>query len=326
MVLAQAGQFARVLGLQAPVLGQVLGRGFNVIAYVVGYEFEHDQRGFARRDTEAAADPSDLAAMRLEFGAQRAKAKTGPCGAGVGMMRRVRVNRNTDALRFAPVRQGQRQFGRRFRNAPGHAQHAVAYRVRVHCDIGSARGRDMFDERFLEQQGLGRGAGRCAVKLYQLAARALGQRSQPRCVRRRSRVHSEQLLVLFQHRKARAAIVGQAIAEQKVLVHAGLRLPVVERACAVVHGLFQRLAQSAPMAAFNLENLLGFGTVAQSRQAHLDIAQRFEISVQLRQFSILRAVGARAGAVPQQADHAWRHAWRTHRFDRHLGHEPCSAA
>ena len=260
--------------------------------------------------------------MRFELAAQCAQAKTSPRSPGVRMMWRVGANGDGNALGPAAVRQGQRQFGLRCRDAPGHAQHPVAHRVRINFKVARARSGHLLDQRFLKQQRLGGGAGRGAVHLDQLPARALSQDGQAGGVRRRGRGQREQLLMPGQHGKARTAIIGQPVGKQQVLVHIGLRLPVVQGAGAVVCGCRKGLAQGVPVAAFDLEYLLRFGPVAQAREAHFDIRQRCKVTVQFSQFGAQRPVRARARAVPQQANDAWRRTWRADRFDRHLGHEP----
>lgn len=121
------------------------------------------------------------------------------------------------------------------------------------------------------------------------------------------------------------AIVGQAIAEQQVLADIGLRLPVGQRAGAVVHRRLQFPAQRRPVAVADGERARRIGDVAQANQPHLRRTHRREIAIEQLQFGGEVAMAGRGRAIPQQAD-AVRQRARMHRAGEwHLGMEVARA-
>ena len=128
-----------------------------------------------------------------------------------------------------------------------------------------------------------------------------------------------------QLRERHVAEVGEAVAEEQVLPHFGLGKERAEVGRAVVRSRLEHLAQRAPVAACNAEDLRCSGALPQEHQAHFGVAQSSKVGVEQREFA--RAVARRAGSrrVPDDPDDAGRHARRTARRDRNLGVEVAPA-
>ena len=78
--VARLGELAALALLRqlALVLGAQRGGRLDLETHVVGHRVEHDQRGFARHQTEGLADAADLAAVFVVIGLQLGHPQAGP--------------------------------------------------------------------------------------------------------------------------------------------------------------------------------------------------------------------------------------------------------